>query len=99
LIPATMRSADMQSVSRAEQSREPFELFGVRIGDLDPTLPLAPDDSHSRHERSLQRILDGGELHRATPLLGPPRPILGGRAAAVLGRAQRPVLGGAISVK
>ena len=75
-----MRSADMESVSRAKQSREAFELLGVGVDDLDATLALAAHDAHTRHERSLQRILDGGQLGGAAALLGTPRPGRGRRA-------------------
>src|SRR5258705_2199533 len=78
LIPTTIRSAGMESVSRAKQSRNTLELFGVRIGDFDPALPLAPDDADPRHQRALQRILDGGQIDRAPALLGTPLPTLGG---------------------
>src|SRR5215475_2953819 len=70
LIPTTIRSAGMLSVSRAEQPRDPLEFLGVRVGDLDPALALRPHDPHSRHQRALERILDGGHLGRAPALLG-----------------------------
>src|SRR5262245_55242765 len=44
LIPTTMRSAGIASVSRAEQSRDALELVGVRVDDLDPSLALGPHD-------------------------------------------------------
>ena len=53
LIPTTMRSAGMESVSRAKQSRDALELLGIRVGDLDPALSLAPDDADPRHQGSL----------------------------------------------
>src|SRR4029450_7035820 len=98
LIPTTMRSADMESVSRAKQSREAFELLGVGVDDLDGPLALAAHDADTRHERSLQCVLDGGQLGGAAALLGTPRPGLGRGADAVLGRAHRPSGGEGVSV-
>src|SRR6266545_1673021 len=93
LMPTTTRSPRMASVSRAEQSREPLQLVGVRVADLDPTYPLATDDTHARHERALQRLLEGGHLRRAAALLRPGRPAGGCGAHGVLGRAHGPVVG------
>src|SRR4029453_16816507 len=92
LIPTTTRSADMESVSRAKQSREALELLGVGVDDLDPALPLAPHHTDARHERALQGVLHGGELGGAAALLGTSGPALGRRADAVPGRAHRPVV-------
>src|ERR671918_2470297 len=87
LMPTTTRSSRMRSVSRAEQSREPLQLLGVRVADLDPALPFAADDPHPRHERMLQRLLKRPQLSGAPPLLRTPRAIGDRRAHRILRRA------------
>src|SRR6185436_3948453 len=44
LIPTTMRSLGMASVSRGQQPRDPLQLLGIRVGDLDTPLALGPHD-------------------------------------------------------
>src|SRR5690348_283398 len=93
LIPTTMRSRLITSVSRADQHGQPLELVGVGIRDLDAPLALAADDAHAGHERALQSIFERGQLGRAPALLGSWRAAGGGRAHGVLGGAHRPVVG------
>src|SRR5215470_5167892 len=65
LIPTMTRSANLDSSS--EQTAQALELLGSRVCDLDPTAPIIPDDAHAGHQRPLQHVLEGGQLHRAAP--------------------------------
>src|SRR5882724_13388952 len=59
--PATFRLA---LPARAEQFGEALELVGVGVRDLDGAEPLAAADADARHERALERLLDGRQLGR-----------------------------------
>src|SRR6267378_3190468 len=65
-MPTTMREdIDLMILgASAQQFGEPLELLGVGVADLDRAGALAAADPHARHERALQRRLDGRQLGR-----------------------------------
>src|SRR6266850_8357826 len=77
---------------RAEQFGEALELVGVGVRDLDRAEPLAAADADARHERALERLLDGRQLGRVPTR----RPRAHGaarrldRARGLVGRAHGP---------
>src|SRR5437773_1920758 len=78
---------------RAEQFGEALELVGIGIRDLDRAEPLAAADADARHERALERRLDGRQLgrvpaRRARAPHGAARRLDGARG--LLGRAHGP---------
>src|SRR5262245_24023191 len=110
LMPTTIRSAMLRGGSRscrafgrsrdlvphAEQVGQTLELLRRRVADLDLTLSLVADDSHARHQRALQRLLQRCQLDRSTASLPWRQALRLGegllRANGILGRPDGPVV-------